>query len=100
MAGVQAELKIIVYGSSARDSDDLDERFNDENGGENQRRLELTVRPIIPNSAMVSMEEKRLWVGKFITSITLDVKHSRNWRCEFCSPYNHIRIILRTTNSR
>lgn len=95
MSGVEAELKIIVYGSSSKDPDDIEERFNDENGGENQRRVELTVKPMIPHSSAGSLADKRLWIDQFTDSIKLDAKHSRNWRCEFCcvchSPYPYLR---------
>lgn len=78
-AGTQAEVLIIVYGSCSRDPAD-DERFS----GYDQRRAEITLHPIIPPEAMSSMPAKNEWMSNYIKGIGLDVKHSRNWRCEFC----------------
>lgn len=53
--------------------------------GMNQRRAELKLRPIIPAASMHSVEARTRYMQAFSRSINDDVKHSRNWRCEFCS---------------
>ncbi|KAF7368837.1 MYND-type domain-containing protein [Mycena venus] len=56
------ELLVIMYGSWANDPEG-DERF-----GRNQRRVEITLNPILP--------------ADFATT---DVKHTSDWHCEFCT---------------
>ncbi|KAJ7579745.1 hypothetical protein C8J56DRAFT_963519 [Mycena floridula] len=80
MSTVEVDLLIIVYGSCSRDPD-TDERFS----GYEQRRVEISLKPKIPLSATVSMQAKHEWMNFFLLGIGLDVKHSRNWRCEFCT---------------
>ncbi|KAJ7579784.1 hypothetical protein C8J56DRAFT_1169624 [Mycena floridula] len=76
---VAVELKVILYGSCSRDPDN-DDRFT----GDDQRRAEIDLQPQIPVSSMVSMQTKQQWITRLLCSIGNDIKHSRNWRCEFC----------------
>ncbi|KAF5365319.1 hypothetical protein D9758_005436 [Tetrapyrgos nigripes] len=83
--GPEVILTVILYGSSSRDPSGVEERFSKD--AVEQRRLELQLRPRIPIEAMASMEAKTRWMDQFLKSIGTDVKHSRNWRCEFCSEH-------------
>ncbi|EJD52554.1 hypothetical protein AURDEDRAFT_111214, partial [Auricularia subglabra TFB-10046 SS5] len=74
---------IIVYGSCSRDPVDYEERFPD-GGAMNQRRAELELRPTIPALYMESVEQRTNYMQLLAQSVSADVKHSRNWRCEFC----------------
>ncbi|KAJ6460959.1 hypothetical protein C8R45DRAFT_536069 [Mycena sanguinolenta] len=72
-----AEILVIVYGSCARDPE------NDERYGAEQRRVEITLRPTLPAGA-TTPAKKQQWLETFIPKLTVDMKHNRNWRCEFC----------------
>ncbi|KAJ6551702.1 hypothetical protein B0H19DRAFT_950154 [Mycena capillaripes] len=74
------ELLVIVYGSCSRDPN------NDERFGLEQRRVEITLKPTIPASA-TTLAKKQQWVQDFLRRIGLDMKHNRNWRCEFCKKH-------------
>ncbi|KAF8218181.1 hypothetical protein K438DRAFT_1557428, partial [Mycena galopus ATCC 62051] len=67
----------IVYGSSSDDPDD-DDRF-----GPDQRRLEITLNPILPANA-TTPKKKLKWLDGFFWNISRDMKHTANWYCEFC----------------
>jgi hypothetical protein len=79
--GPEVILTVILYGSSSRDPSDIEERFSN---AIEQRRLELQLRPRIPIESAGSMESKTRWMDRFLKELGIDVKHSRNWRCEFC----------------
>ncbi|KAJ6460978.1 hypothetical protein C8R45DRAFT_536450 [Mycena sanguinolenta] len=72
-----AEILVIVYGSCARDPE------NDERYGSEQRRVEITLRPTLPASATTPFK-KHQWLWTFLEKLGPDMKHNRNWRCEFC----------------
>ncbi|KAF7377834.1 MYND-type domain-containing protein [Mycena sanguinolenta] len=72
-----AEILVIVYGSCARDPE------NDERYGAEQRRVEITLRPTLPSSATTPAKREQ-WLWTFLPNLALDMKHNRNWRCEFC----------------
>ena len=82
----EAVWTVIVYGSCSRDPADYDERFPD-NGAMDQRRAELELRPKIPARYMGSVALRTEYMQQLAKSVSLDVKHSRNWRCEFCSQH-------------
>ncbi|KAJ7242901.1 hypothetical protein C8J57DRAFT_446510 [Mycena rebaudengoi] len=71
------ELLVIVYGSCHRDP------ANDERFGAEQRRVEITLNPTIPSSAN-TIAKQHQWLQGFLLDIGVDMKHNRNWRCEFC----------------
>ncbi|KAJ7170998.1 hypothetical protein C8R46DRAFT_1087429 [Mycena filopes] len=73
-------LLVIVYGSCSRDPE------NDERYGAEQRRVEVTLNPIIPATAR-TMVQKHEWLQGFLERIGRDMKHTRNWRCEFCKKH-------------
>ncbi|KAJ7720272.1 hypothetical protein DFH07DRAFT_680841, partial [Mycena maculata] len=51
----------------------------------NVGRVEITLNPRIPPKFVTTLEKKDQWVDGFLKSIVKDVKHSGNWRCEFCT---------------
>ncbi|KAJ7627821.1 hypothetical protein DFH06DRAFT_1227252 [Mycena polygramma] len=75
------ELLVIVYGSCSRDPNN-DDRFEDVT---EQRRVEITLNPVIPANLATSLEKKSNWIMDFTRKIGQDMKHNRNWRCEFCN---------------
>jgi hypothetical protein len=72
------EVLVIVYGSCSRDPQ------NDDRFGWEQRRVEITLNPTLPANA-TTIDKKQEWLQEFLRNIGLDMKHNRNWRCEFCS---------------
>ncbi|KAJ7653202.1 hypothetical protein DFH06DRAFT_1204952 [Mycena polygramma] len=71
--------QVIVYGSCSRDPDD-DDRF-----GPEQRRVEITLNPTIhTDPTTMSMDQRKQWIEGFWQRIRPDMKHNRNWQCEFC----------------
>ncbi|KAJ7148707.1 hypothetical protein C8R43DRAFT_515047 [Mycena crocata] len=74
------DLLVIVYGSCSRDPN-TDERY-----GSEQRRVEITLNPIIPANA-TTIAKKHQWLSGFLLNIGKDMKHNRNWRCEFCKKH-------------
>ncbi|KAF7304274.1 MYND-type domain-containing protein [Mycena chlorophos] len=71
------KIKAIVYGSCSRDPE------NDDRYGADQRRCEIELRVDIPPDAKTN-GQKDVWLQGFIETISRDLKHNRNWRCEFC----------------
>ncbi|KAK7052456.1 hypothetical protein R3P38DRAFT_2860441 [Favolaschia claudopus] len=84
------EIKAIVYGSCPTDPD------NDDRFGPHQRRLELTLRPALPASAKTK-EEKIKWLDRFFWRISRDMKHNRDWYCEFCTDEAHEIVKMNAT---
>ena len=82
------DLLFIAYGSSASDPDD-DSRFC----GDGQRRVEVTFNPRVPAEIAGNLRRMRTWVQPVIQSITLDVKHSQQWHCEFCSKLDSLFFV-------
>ncbi|KZV85883.1 hypothetical protein EXIGLDRAFT_725451 [Exidia glandulosa HHB12029] len=82
----EVQWTIIIYGSCSRDPEDYDERFPDGKGMD-QRRAELQLRPVIPAEHMGSVAARTKYMQQFSHEIHSDVKHSRNWRCEFCKKF-------------
>ncbi|KAJ7713754.1 hypothetical protein B0H16DRAFT_1341105 [Mycena metata] len=80
----------IVYGSCSRDPE------NDERFGAEQRRAEITLNPIIPTSAK-TLEQKQKWVEGFLQRIGRDMKHTRNWRCEFCKKHGRETVWMNSS---
>ncbi|KAJ7083603.1 hypothetical protein B0H15DRAFT_850108 [Mycena belliarum] len=74
------ELLVIVYGSCSRDPND-DDRF-----GPEQRRVEITLNPTFPDNAKTIVQRHK-WLQGFLLRIAKDMKHNRNWRCEFCTKH-------------
>ena len=83
--GTFLELTVIVYGSNYRDAPDIETRFGPETDSSNQRRLELQLRPTIPARHNGSIQSRHEYLKPYLQSIQMDIKHSKNWRCEFCS---------------
>ncbi|KAK7052442.1 MYND-type domain-containing protein [Favolaschia claudopus] len=71
------EIQIIVYGSCSRDPE------NDDRYGADQRRVEILLNPILPADA-TTMPKKHKWLQEYLRNLPPDMKHNRNWRCEFC----------------
>ncbi|KAJ7693982.1 hypothetical protein B0H16DRAFT_1351964 [Mycena metata] len=83
-------LLVIVYGSCSRDPE------NDERFGAEQRCAEITLNPIIPASAK-TLEQKQKWVEGFLQRIGRDMKHTRNWRCEFCKKHTRETVWMNSS---
>lgn len=79
---VKLDLLIIAYGSSADDPND-DSRFS----GEDQRRIEVKLAPTVPPNIAADMDELHVWAHNIVHRATMDIKHSQNWHCEFCSRF-------------
>ena len=77
---------VVVYGSCSRDPADYEERFP-ENKAMDQRRAEVQLRPKPPATHMDSLELLSKYMEDLARNIGVNIKHSRNWRCEFCSMF-------------
>lgn len=78
-SGRRLNLLMIAYGSTLDDPLD-DSRFC----GIDQRRVEVQLAPVMPPDAAASMRGRTEWANKLAQRMTLDLKHSQQWRCEFC----------------
>ncbi|KAJ3918399.1 hypothetical protein F5877DRAFT_42656 [Lentinula edodes] len=81
----EVDLTVIVYGSCSRDPSDMEERFSKDE--QEQRRLEVYLRPVIPASQMYTVSDRRNAIRPYVLSIQIDLKHNRPWRCEFCTKF-------------
>jgi len=72
------EILVIVYGSCATDPQ------NDDRFGADQRRVEITLKPVLPADA-TTIDRRSQWLQNFLLKIGLDLKHTREWHCEFCT---------------
>ncbi|EIM89390.1 uncharacterized protein STEHIDRAFT_120026 [Stereum hirsutum FP-91666 SS1] len=77
---------MIIYGSNSTDSPNHDIRFANP---ENQRRLEVIMRPKMPEYVKDKHRAKDVqgvsdWVQDMLRKIVPSLKHSQNWYCEFC----------------
>ncbi|GJE87542.1 hypothetical protein PsYK624_036250 [Phanerochaete sordida] len=74
------DLQLLAYGSSATDPPD-ESRFN----GEGQRRVEINFEPVIPARVMGNLRRMQDWARDVVRGLMLEVKHSNQWHCEFCT---------------
>jgi hypothetical protein len=77
---ITAEIEAIVYGSSSGDPD------NDDRFGPDQRRVHVTLRPILPAN-LTTTDQRIKWINGFFWKISRDMRHTADWRCEFCSAF-------------
>ncbi|KZV64699.1 hypothetical protein PENSPDRAFT_587942 [Peniophora sp. CONT] len=71
-------LLVILYGSRKREEVSL-ERFN----GDQQRRVEIDMKPRLPRSGMTPSEVYE-WARHFVGANYQSFKHSQKWHCEYC----------------
>ena len=76
--GPKLDLLIIVYGSAAGDPTD-DSRY-----GADQRRAEVKLSPRVPAEIAGNMRRMQDWAQDVVSGLGLELKHSQQWRCEFC----------------
>ena len=76
--GPKVELLIIAYGSKKGDPTD-NSRY-----GSHQRRVEVTFGPHVPMELAGNMRRMQMWANGLVQGLMLEMKHSQQWRCEFC----------------
>ncbi|KAI0066246.1 hypothetical protein BV25DRAFT_1913017 [Artomyces pyxidatus] len=77
MSGPELILTVIVYGSTAGDP------LSDDRYGDDQRRVELSLRPRLPTPGMRPPQIQE-WVKAMLKRMSKDMKHTQLWHCEFC----------------